>query len=186
MDIEFRISELDRRLANMIQLGRIDTLDLSGDIPKAKVRFGELVSPLLPFITERAGEDLTWWPIDLNEQVIVFSPSGTLSMGIILGSINQKRFPSPTKDKDLHFTRYSDGAETQYDKKAHKLSIILPSGGTTALVSDGGIKIKGKIDIEGDVTIAGDIDASGDITDHTRSMQADRDIYETHLATYHT
>lgn len=175
MNHDFQITELNRRLANLIQLGKIEMLDLSGNLPRAKVRIGEIVSPLLPFMTQRAGNDQTWWPIDLGEQVIVFSASGNLSLGIILGSINQKTFPAPKHTQKLVYTRYSDGAQTQYDKEAHKISITLPSGGTTEIISDGGIKIVG------DVELDGNIKASGDITDHTRSMEEDRNIFNLHM-----
>lgn len=175
MEYDFQIAELNRRLANLIQLGSVSELDLSGTIPKAKVVIGEIITPFLPVVTQRAGEDVTWWSLDLNEQVLVFCPSGNLSLGIIVGAINQKRFSAPKNTKELVYTRYSDGAESQYDKEAHKISIILPSGGTTELISDGGVKIVGDVEVEGSVK------ASGDITDHTRSMQSGRELFNSHF-----
>ena len=75
---------------------------------------------------------------------------------------------------------YRDGAVIEYDREAHHLKAMLPSGATTALISDGGVSIKGDVTIMGNTTVQGNIKASNDITDKTRSMAADRVIYNAH------
>ncbi|MGB0503824.1 MAG: phage baseplate assembly protein V, partial [Thalassolituus sp.] len=128
----------------------------------------------LPMLTQRAGSDLSWWPLEVGEQVVVLSPSGDLAQGIVLGALNQLAFPSIGNSEDSHKQAYADGAVIEYNRKSHHLSATLPSGATTTLVSDGGVNITG------DVVVTGNISASKDITDKTRSMQADRDIFNAH------
>ncbi len=172
--IEFEITELNRRLANLIVLGKVVEADYAQTIPKLKIKAGDLKTAWLPMLTQRAGSDLSWWPLEVGEQVVVLSPSGELAQGIVLGALNQLAFPSIGNSADSHKQVYADGAVIEYNRKSHHLSATLPSGATTTLVSDGGVNITG------DVVVTGNITASKDITDKTRSMQADRDIFNAH------
>lgn len=172
---EFEITELQRRLSNVIRLGRVVDIDYSGAIPKVRVRIDPLTTAWLPLMTLRAGPDRSWWPVEIDEQVVVLSPIGELNQGMVLGSICQQRFPAAGNRIDVHRTTYADGAVIEYDRTTHHLQAVLPAGATTTLISDGGVSIVG------DVTVTGNINASGDISDHTRSMQADRGIYNGHV-----
>ena len=104
----------------------------------------------------------------------MLSPRGEFNQGVVMGSIHQNRFPANANDINVHRTTYSDGAVIEYDRTNHRLSAILPDGATTELVSNGGISIVG------DVTVTGNITATEDIIDKIRSMQADREIYNSH------
>ncbi|MCF6180050.1 MAG: hypothetical protein L3J63_11780 [Geopsychrobacter sp.] len=53
--VEFRITELERKLANLQLIGVIDQLDESN--ARVKVKCGELVTGWLPWFTRRPG-----WP----------------------------------------------------------------------------------------------------------------------------
>lgn len=174
MESDYEITELHRRVANLLKMGRIEEVNYSGVIPLCRVRIADLLTGWLPMLALRAGPDNCWWAFEVNEQVMVLSPSGDPAQGVVLGAINQQRFPAQGDRPDVHRTVYADGAVIEYDRAAHHLEAILPSDATTKLVSDGGIAIIG------DVTVTGHIKASGDITDHTRSMQADRNIYNNH------
>lgn len=174
MNFEFLLTELDRRLANIIKIGRVQSVDLTQTLPKVRVRIGELETAWLPLLTLRAGNDTHWWPISLEEQVLVVSPSGDLAQGIVIGSIFQNQFPPLSISGDIVRSEYSDGAVIEYDKENHHLSVALPEGGTVELIADGGITIVG------DVTVTGNISASGEVSDATRSMSGDRGIYNGH------
>jgi len=174
MNLAFEVTELHRRLANMVLLAKVIEADYSGSIPKAKVVVGEITSAWLPMLVSRAGNDRSWWPLEIGEQVVVLSPSGELTQGVVLGSINQQSIPANGNSADHHRITYSDGAVIEYDRKAHHLKAVLPNGASTQLISEGGVEIVG------DVFVAGNITATQDIKDHTRSMQADRDIYNAH------
>lgn len=174
MSLEFEVTELHRRLANLVMLGKVIEADYSAAIPRLIIKIGELQTGWLPMLTQRAGHDVSWWPLEVGEQVVVLSPSGDPSQGVVLGATNQQSKPATASKASVHKTVYADGAVIEYDREVHHLKAVLPEGGTTELVSDGGVVI------DGDVSVIGDISASGDVTDSIRSMQADREIYNSH------
>jgi phage baseplate assembly protein V len=171
---DFELTELHRRLANMIRFGCVVATDYGGAVPRVKVATGELETAWLPLITPRAGKDSSTWLLDIDEQVVVLSPSGELAQGVVLGSMHQQRFPSLADSVDQHCTQYRDGAIINYNNKIHHLDVSLPSGATINILAEGGLTISG------DVTIHGNLQASGHIADHTRSMQDDRTIFNQH------
>jgi phage baseplate assembly protein V len=171
---DFELTELHRRLANMIRLGKVLDTDYNGNIPRVKAAIGAVETAWLPIITARAGQDRHTWLLDVDEQVVVLSPSGELTQGVVLGSINQQQFPALTDSVDQHCIQYRDGAVINYNSAQHHLDVKLPSGATVNILAEGGLTISG------DVAINGNLQASGDIIDHTRSMQDDRTIFNQH------
>lgn len=172
--LEFEVTELHRRLANVIRLGRVMECNYQEVIPRVRVRIGEIETAWLPVLSARAGGDRSWWPLSVNEQVVVLSLSGDLAQGIVLGALSQRAFPAAGNEGHVHRVVYGDGAVIEYDKETHALKAQLPAGGTAELHADGGIKVVG------DLNVSGNIVASGDVSDRVRSMQADRDIYNPH------
>lgn len=185
----FEITELNRRLANLILIGKVVEVNAQGAIPLAKVQVGDLKTAWLPMLVQRAGADQSGWLLEADEQVLVLSPSGEIDQGVVLGSLNQNNTPSPAKRSSIHQHNYSDGAVISYDRDAHALNADLPEGATVTLTAKGGLTftgdltLTGSMDMTGDLSVTGNISATSDITDKTRSMQADRLIYNTHKHT---
>lgn len=163
MNESFKLTEANRRIANLICFGTVKEVDYSKGI--AKIEIGELVTAWLPWVAGRAGGNISSSPLEVDEQVVVLSPSGEMNQGVVLPALHQNRFPA-NANKDKHTMTYADGCVLEYDRAAHHLKAVLPQGGTIELI--------------GDLTVTGNIKATGDITDKTRSMQADRDIYNQH------
>ncbi len=174
MPVDFEIAELHRRLANLVRVGQVAAIDYAGAVPKVRVAIGALTTAWLPLVCMRAGVDTSWWPVDVDEQVLVLSPSGDLAQGVVVAGLNQTRFPAGGNSVDVHRCCYADGAVIEYDKASHCLQAILPAGATARLEADGGINIIG------DVHVTGNITATQDISDGVRSMQADRIIFNRH------
>ena len=172
MNTVFNISELNRRLANLIRLGSIVKADYTN--ARLKIKSGSLLSGWLPWISVRAGNDRSWWAPETGEQVLIFSPSGDLAQGVVLPGIYQNAYPAPAKNPDHNQITYSDGAIFNYDRHRHHWNIHLPAGATITLVAAGGVSIIG------DVEVTGDIKATGEVEDRTRTMSADREIYNRH------
>ncbi len=139
---------LSRMIENLIRLGTIAAVDHAAQ--RVRVLTGDLLTGWLPWASPRAGADREWNAPTLDEQVLLFSPSGQTANGVVLTGLFSDLIP-PNGDRDaLHRTTYRDGAVIEYDSAAHHLRAVLPAGGTTELISDGGIRIVGDITHQGD------------------------------------
>ncbi len=126
------LSDLLRLLQNLIRLGTI--AEVKG--AKARVRLGPtLTTEWLKWATRRAGSTRTWSAPTLGEQVIVFSPGGDLTRGIIVPALYSQAFDAPETSDSIHTTHYPDGAVVQYNHAAHALTATLP-GGTATITAD--------------------------------------------------
>lgn len=167
------LEDLERRLSNLLRVGIIQN---KGDEPddRVRVKIGDLHTAPIRWLTHRAGNDRDWWKPEDGEQVLVLSPSGDLAQGVVLPALYRDQYPAPVADPDKRVAVFSDGARIEYDRKNHHLKATLPDGATTELTSTGGIQFNGDLSVNGNIT------ASKDITDKTRSMAADRAIYNSH------
>lgn len=95
MDNGFAFSEVVRKLANLIRLGKISEVD--GD--KVRVQIGRVKTGWLPIVST-AGESICWTPVSIGEQVAVFSPYGESAQAFVLRSIHYNDFPAPER-KDI-------------------------------------------------------------------------------------
>lgn len=153
---------LARMLENLIRFGTI--ADVQMKPPRVRVKTGELLTGWLPWLAMRAGSDQDWDPPTIDEQVILFSPSGQLSNGIALTGIYSTANPANGNREGLHRRTYRDGTVIEYDSVAHHLNAVLADGGTTNLVSTGGITIVGPITHQGDYTHIGNQTVIGTVT----------------------
>ncbi len=148
----FENTELNRRLANMIQLGVVESVDLATGT--ARIRIGEIVTADLPMLADRAGRDRSWWPYEPGEQVCVFAPSGNLSAGLIMGAVFSGSAPAPGDKAGLHRQVYGDGTVIEYDRDASHFRMHLGSG-SAEIVAPSGISITGTVTVQGDVIADG-------------------------------
>ena len=87
------ISELFRRVNNMIRIGKVVSVDYSK--AKAKVKIGSLTTDYMPWLTPSTA---AWIPLKNGEQVVVLSPNGDLRMGMILPALYQNTKSPPAHD----------------------------------------------------------------------------------------
>ncbi|WP_353272105.1 phage baseplate assembly protein V [Wolbachia endosymbiont (group B) of Apomyelois bistriatella] len=146
LDHSFAISELNRKLANIIRIGLVKEIDY--EKAKVRVKIGELLTDYLPWITSKAGKDRDWSPPDIDEQVVVFSPLGELSLGVVLAGIYQEKYPALENKKEINSVKFQDGTKFTYDKEKHHLEIevvdkiTLKAGGSSIEMTKSGIKLK--------------------------------------------
>ena len=161
------LGEALRRLANVVRPGAVAEVDV--DPPRARVRYGTdpagqpVLTGWLPWIERMAGEDRSWRPPSVGEQVILLAPSGELSAAWILPGAYRDMFGAPDSSGAKHVTIYRDGASVSYDAEAHELSAVLPAGATARLAADGGITFDGDLTLNGDLTVNGSAEATGNI-----------------------
>lgn len=173
-----RLAEVERKLTNVLLIGTISDADY--DKALVKVEAGKLETGWLHWITTRAGNDVDYWAPEIGEQVLVMSPGGDPEIGVVLPALYQNNFPATDILPTVRRVRFADGADFSYDRENSALKIILPAGATSEIVSDGGIQLTGNTTITGQLHVTDNIKGDKDITDLTRSMQADRDIYNDH------
>ena len=141
------IADLVRRIENLIRPGVI--AEVQHTPLRVRVATGGLLTGWLMVFAQRAGEDRTWDPPSVNEQCVVFCPSGLPEQGFAVVGLNGDDFPAPDESPYRHRRTYRDGAVIEYDTASHQLRAALPGGGTFELIAAGGSRIVGPVVIEG-------------------------------------
>lgn len=161
-----------RRLENLIRLGKIKAVEPTKPFLTVTVQIGEITTAKIRYLNLRAGNDKTFDPPSIGEEVIVLSPCGVLEMGIAIGGLNNAENPVLSQDLNKNIRLFSDGCMISYDTKIHALDVILPSNGTAVLTAtgsvtvnaDGGVTVNansGGATINGDTTINGNVQVNG-------------------------
>lgn len=150
---------LARMIENLIRFGTIAEIQMTP--PRVRVETGSLLTGWLPWLAIRAGADVDWDPPTLDEQVILLSPSGQLANAVVITGIYSDAIPANGDRAGLHRRTYRDGAVIEYDSVGHQLRAQLPEGGTTELISSGGIHLVGPVTHEGDYTQQGNFTQTG-------------------------
>ncbi|WP_353271851.1 phage baseplate assembly protein V [Wolbachia endosymbiont (group A) of Nomada goodeniana] len=146
LENNFAISELQRKLANIVRIGVVKEVDY--EKAKVRVKIGEFLTDFLPWITSRAGEERSWLPPSINEQVVILSPLGELSLGVVLAGIYQQKYAAPENKKEINSVKFQDGTRLLYDKEKHHLEIevvdkiTLKAGESSIEMTKSGIKLK--------------------------------------------
>ena len=146
------IAELRRRLDNLIRLGTIAEVDHEQAL--VRVQSGKLLTHWLPWLSLRAGNSKEWDPPTEGEQVIIFSPSGELTIGVVVTGIFSDQNSAPSSNENLHQRTYPDGAVIEYNHEEHTLNITLPEGGTVNITGD--LNLSGNLSIEGETVTHND------------------------------
>ncbi|MGL9762094.1 MAG: phage baseplate assembly protein V [Wolbachia sp.] len=148
LENNFAISELQRKLANIVRIGVVKEIDY--EKAKVRVKVGEFLTDWLPWITSKAGKDRDWCPPDIDEQVMIFSPLGELSLGVALSGIYQEKYPALENKKEINSVKFQDGTKFTYDKEKHHLEIevadkiTLKAGGSSIEMTKSEISLKAK------------------------------------------
>lgn len=129
-------ADMQRRLANVVRVGVVASVDLPN--ARCRVTIGDLLTAPLPFITCKAGEDRTWHPPEVGEQVIVLAPSGELSAGFVLGGVYTTAYPAPSTSPEVAKMLFKDGSSATYDRALHSLTLDLPTSGSSLSVTVNG------------------------------------------------
>lgn len=148
----YELTELNRRLANVVTIGRVVSVDYAK--ATARVEIGENQTAELPMRAGRAGGNRSWEPVEVGEQVIVISPSGNLSTGLIMGSLYSDEGAAPGDRPGLQRTTYSGGSVIEFDRDANHFTMNL-AGGSVTINAPGGITITGNVTVTGDVIADG-------------------------------
>lgn len=129
-------ADMARRLANVVRVGVVASVDLPN--ARCRVTIGEIQTAPLPFLAVKAGEDRTWHPPEVGEQVIVLAPSGELTAGFVLGGVYTTAYPAPSTSPEVAKMLFKDGSSATYDRALHSLTIDLPTENSSLTVTVNG------------------------------------------------
>lgn len=129
-------AEFDRRIANVVQLGRVVSIDTASS--RVRVKIGDIETTDIPVARMQSGKIKVHWMPSPGEQVVVFAPDGDLARAFVQGSVPQ------------------DGHGVAPDADTPTIDL---GGATLSII--GNLKIEGDVEIIGDVTVTEDVTASG-------------------------
>lgn len=135
-------ADINRRLENLIRFGTIKTVNPSKPIPLVTVDLDDIVTPEIRFFNARSGDDSTWDPPSLDEEVMVISPCGEIGpTSVVFYGLYNGKHPSPYDDLNKKIRVFADGCVIAYDVAAHHLSAILPPMGIIEVTANGGVTV---------------------------------------------
>lgn len=125
MDLEERVSELERKLEEVFIRGVI--LESNSIERWVVVSYGTEESPMqtgkLPVKPIRSGKAIVWWFPEVGEAVTVISP-GDLRFGEVFPGSYYSERPAPSDDPDLFLVEFGDGSKVSHHRGTHKLELI--------------------------------------------------------------
>lgn len=143
---QFTLSDLQRRMANMLRLANVAELDEANR--RVRVTFGNITSAWLSWPAEIGRNFVRWRPLRVGQQVVIGSPSGELNQAKIIAMTYSDAVPPPSDNPNVDLIEFTDGTQLQYDVEAHQLTA----------------NVKGAVDVttDGDVTatVGGELSAS--------------------------
>jgi phage baseplate assembly protein V len=155
--------DIQRRLANIIRIGKIAELDSAN--ARVKVEIGNILTAWLPWLTTRAGEDRSWWAPEPGEQVILLSPGGELTQAVVLPAIYQQNYPAPADSENIHRVIYQDGTTVEHDRENKTTKTTWPDD-TVIKYDATNHKLTADIKGEAEIITTGDVSATvgGNVT----------------------
>jgi phage baseplate assembly protein gpV len=103
MNESFAFSDLCRRVANLIRIGKIAEVDGA----QVKVQIGEVKTNWLPIVS-MAGDTSVWIPITVGEVVSVISPYGEMAQSFVIRSLHYNKYAAPENKNDISLKSKSD------------------------------------------------------------------------------
>lgn len=159
--MSFPLAELQRQFNNLVRIGTVHSVDYQQNT--ARVEFGAVVTDYLPWLTTRAAGNRTYDSLEVGEQVFVITPPGQ-ALGVIVGVLNQSKFPAPDHSPEIQKTVYKDGSVISYDRAAHVLTADIK--GDVKVFATGNIQAEAKknISAKADNAVAVDAGTTATIT----------------------
>ena len=112
---DFLLEEVVDRLMNLVRKGQVFAVNQEKML--VRVKSGGLETGWLQVFSERAGKTKKLSPLDIGETVVIFSPMGDTSQGIVLRGLYTKDNPPPESDPEVEVHEFSGGLKVRYDRE---------------------------------------------------------------------
>jgi phage baseplate assembly protein V len=134
---DFSLSELIRRVHNVVALGTVTEVDHAAGRLRAAIAgrlTGRLPIPALIGRNFRAHV-----PMREGTQVLVAAPSGNPANGVVASVLYTDALPPPERDPNVDVVVFNDGTTLRYDSGAKKLDVSTP--GDITIRCDGDMRL---------------------------------------------
>lgn len=154
------LTELARRLANLIRYGQVEQADYAKAL--VRVRCDGYLTGWLPFLTRRAGGDVTWWAPEVGEAVLVLAPDGDPALAAVLPAAYSDDVPPPEATPDRAVWRFGSTVTVAVDRASGTVTV---TAAATVRVQAPRVEIAAEqVEITGHLTVGNGITATGDVT----------------------
>ncbi len=155
----------------MLRFGIVSQIDPINVQARVSFEDDESTSFWLPVLQTKTLKDKFYAMPDIGEQVACLMDENSED-GVILGAIYSAEDVSTTQSEKQLSVNLEDGSYINVDKENKTLTVAFSK-----------MKLIGNIEHEGTFTNTAGIKSNADITDKTSSMQAMRDVYNSHTHT---
>jgi phage baseplate assembly protein V len=113
----FALSEMNRRLLQIVRIGVIQEIDYTK--AKARVKVGDNTTGWRPWVSLAKA----WIPPAVGDQVVVLSPNGDFEQGILFPALyHSKSKPPSNKENELKI-KLSENSSVCFDSNLEKLTV---------------------------------------------------------------
>ena len=155
----------------MLRFGIVSQIDPINVQARVSFEDDESTSYWLPILQTKTLKDKFYAMPDIGEQVACLMDENSED-GVILGAIYSTEDVSTTQSEKQLSVNLEDGSYINADKENQTLTVAFSK-----------MKLIGNIEHDGTFTNTAGIKSNADITDKTSSMQAMRDVYNSHTHT---
>lgn len=169
--------DLLRRLENLIRIGTIIDVDLSGEIPLYRVKTGKNETDWIAATTQRAGTAKKSHAYTKGEQVVLMAPSGDMGAAMVSHALNSDANPAPDNHPTRDRTVYPDGAVIEYDPesgelKAEGIKTATIQASVLVTIDSPESKFTGNVEIDGNALVKKTLTYQGGLNNNGSSSGA--------------
>jgi len=138
-------AELNRQLINLLQIGTIESVNTVDKT--CRVQIGDLLTGELDMPAEIGRNFVRWQPLRVGTQVLLASPGGDISAGVIVAKLYSNDLTPPTTAETDDVIAFDDGTTVSYNSESHRLSIDC-AGPVAVSCTDASISASGNATVE--------------------------------------
>ncbi len=117
--LERRIAALEANRGASLRFGKV--VGVSGGAARVQLEDGQgMVTAPLPTLQRRVLKDQEIKLPDDGEPVACLFAGQGMEAGVMLGAVYSQATPDPEQERQMEFSRFSDGTVIFYDREAHK------------------------------------------------------------------
>jgi phage baseplate assembly protein V len=122
------LSDLNRRLDNLLGLGTIAEVDFAARPPMVRLDLSGRLTDWRPIPAEIGANFRRWRPLRVGTQVLVACPSGDPANAVIVQILYTDSLAPPSTAENVDLIEWNDGTVVRHDSTARVTTIASPDG----------------------------------------------------------